>query len=242
MRMVRNNGWFSLLSGPRPARRAALVWAACALATAGATQAQTATESVILSFANFPRGANPFAPLLAGTGGALYGTTYEGGQSDLGVVFELAGGSYKVLYSFKGASDGAKPYAGLAQDAAGNLYGTTYQGGTANAGVVYKLTPSGQETVLYSFTGGADGGNPYAGVIVDSAGNLYGTAYGGGANNCTGGCGVVYKSTVWPRDGTSQLHGHAGWRQSLRRCDLRFRRQSIRDYLRGRSRVRGYGV
>jgi len=185
-----------------------LTWIACVLAAAGTARAQTAAESVILSFANFPRGANPYAPLLAGPGGALYGTASAGGQSDLGVVFELAGGGYKVLHSFKGGSDGAKPYAGVAQDAAGNLYGTTYQGGAANAGVVYKLTPSGQEAVLYSFTGGADGGNPYASLIVDSAGNLYGTTSAGGSTNCTGGCGVVYK--VSPAGQQTVLYSFAG--------------------------------
>jgi uncharacterized repeat protein (TIGR03803 family) len=66
-------------------------------------------------------------------------------------------------------------------DSARNIYGTTYLGGAANAGVVYKLTPSGHETLLYSFTGGADGPNPYAGVILDSAGNLYGATYQGGS-------------------------------------------------------------
>jgi uncharacterized repeat protein (TIGR03803 family) len=72
-------------------------------------------------------------------------------------------------------------------DSAGNLYGTTYFGGAANAGVVYQLDTSGQETVLYSFTGGADGAHPRAGVIRDCAGNLYGTAVEGGA------AGAVYR-------------------------------------------------
>jgi uncharacterized repeat protein (TIGR03803 family) len=90
-----------------------------------------------------------------------------------------------VLHNFQDLAD---PWAGVIQDSAGNLYGTTYYGGTANAGVVYKLDTSGHYTVLYSFMGGADGANPYAGVILDSAGNLYGTTEEGGENN-----GVVYK-------------------------------------------------
>jgi uncharacterized repeat protein (TIGR03803 family) len=77
----------------------------------------------------------------------------------------------------------------LALDSAGNLYGTTYGGGASNAGVVFKVAPTGRETVLYSFTGGADGGNPLVGVIRDRAGNLYGTADSGGAENA----GVVFE-------------------------------------------------
>jgi uncharacterized repeat protein (TIGR03803 family) len=65
-------------------------------------------------------------------------------------------------------------------DAEGNLYGTTYNGGASGAGVVYKITPSGQESVLYSFTGGTDGSNPYAGVIFGDDGYLYGTTLHGG--------------------------------------------------------------
>jgi uncharacterized repeat protein (TIGR03803 family) len=76
-------------------------------------------------------------------------------------------------------------------DAAGNLYGTTYQGGSASLGVVYKVSPSGQETVLHSFTGAPDGASPYAGVIADSAGNLYGTTCHGGSNNT----GAIYELT-----------------------------------------------
>jgi uncharacterized repeat protein (TIGR03803 family) len=78
------------------------------------------------------------------------------------------------------------------QDAAGNLYGTTVFGGSCNdAGMIFKLTPSGEETQLYAFTGGVDGANPWAGLIQDSSGNLYGTASGGGSN----GRGVVFKVT-----------------------------------------------
>jgi len=192
MRFGQDGGWFSPLFGLRPGRYAVLVLLAGALAAAGAAQGQTATETVVLSFANFPKGANPYAPLLRGTDGGLYGTTYEGGAENAGTVFELGAAGYKVLYSFKGGADGANPYSGVIQDSSGDLYGTTYQGGAANAGVVYRVTPSGQEKVLYSFTGGADGGHPYAGVLADSASTLYGTASTGGAGNA----GVVYKVTL----------------------------------------------
>src|SRR5712691_4877753 len=82
----------------------------------------------------------------------------------------------QTLYSFcaqSGCADGSFPYAGLIFDAAGNLYGTTSQGGTAGKGTVFELTPDGTETVLYSFKGGSDGANPYAGLILDASGALY---------------------------------------------------------------------
>lgn len=100
-----------------------------------------------------------------------------------------ASGQETVLYAFTGGTDGGGPYASLILRSAGNLYGTTYNGGASNAGVVYMLTPSSQESVLYSFTGGSDGGNPYAGVAMDSSGNLYGTTVAGGVYSQ----GVVYK-------------------------------------------------
>jgi len=182
-----------------------------ALAVMGVAQAQSATEQVIHSFGNFPYGANPYGTLIRDADGNLYGTTYEGGAADLGVVFKLdASGHYHLLYSFRGGTDGAKPYAGVIRDAAGNLYGTTNRGGTADAGVVYKLDPSGHETVLYSFTNGADGGYPRAGVIADSAGNLYGTTtVGGVAGDCNvRGCGVVYK--LDPAGHETVLYGFVG--------------------------------
>lgn len=89
-----------------------------------------------------------------------------------------------MLYSFTGGADGAFPlWVTLARDSAGNLYGTTAGGGTANAGVVFKIDPSGRETVLHSFSGGADGGSPYAGVVLGPKGQLYGTTAFGGQTN-----------------------------------------------------------
>ena len=80
-----------------------------------------------------------------------------------------------VLHHFASPPQGAYPEAGVVRDPAGNLYGTTVNGGAAGWGVVFKLDTAGRQTVLYNFTGGADGGNPSGGVIGDSAGNFYGT-------------------------------------------------------------------
>ena len=87
-----------------------------------------------------------------------------------------------VLYSFKGPPDAAEPRAGLIQDAQGNLYGTTYAGGASGWGAVFKLDTTGNETVLYSFTDGADGGSPIGGLVRDAEGNLYGATVTGGAS------------------------------------------------------------
>jgi uncharacterized repeat protein (TIGR03803 family) len=86
-----------------------------------------------------------------------------------------------VLHNFNAsAPKGQYPYAGLIRDSACNLYGTTWEGGTGGAGLVYKLDTAGHQRVLYSFTGGADGGYPFAGVVRDAPGNFYGTTeYGG---------------------------------------------------------------
>src|SRR5438045_599299 len=92
--------------------------------------------------------------------------------------------TFSTLYSFSRTPDGGYPYAGLIRDAAGNLYGTTPTGGACNAGTVFKLDTTGKETVLHSFTGGADGGDPWAGLVRDPAGNLYGTSYLGGDFTC----------------------------------------------------------
>ena len=99
-------------------------------------------------------------------------------------------GTLSVLYTFTGRPDGSFPFAGLIRDDKGNLYGTTYRGGSSNSGTVFKVDTAGNETVLYSFTGGADGGNPrHSSLVRDSAGNLYGTTGDGGSS----GFGVVFK-------------------------------------------------
>lgn len=143
-------------------------------------------------------GANPTAGLVEDNNGNLFGTTSQGGNgsSSAGTVFKLAppatvGAPWTetVLHTFTGGADGAHPYAGLILDSAGNLYGTTNGGGAFNYGTVFKLDSTGNETVLYSFTGFPDGASPYAGVVQDSAGNLYGTTGEGGAFNH----GTVYK-------------------------------------------------
>jgi len=142
--------------------------------------------------------------------GNLYGATSVGGASYDGTVYELrsGGGSwqYAKLYDFGSGGGTGGPLAALFMDKAGNLYGTTQGDGAYGWGSVFRLTPGSggwTETVLYSFTGGADGGNLYSNVVIDSNGNLYGTASQGGvgAKPCYGGngenagCGVVWEIT-----------------------------------------------
>jgi uncharacterized repeat protein (TIGR03803 family) len=166
-------------------------------------------SSVIWQFSGSPDGSNPRGPLLFDTAGNIYGTTDQGGTCSVsggcGIVFELvptvADGvtqwNETILYSFAGGTDGATPDCGLVMDSAGNLYGTTvYGGGSNNAGTVFKLSPpvSGTawtETVLYTFTGGADGGIPVGSLAADAKGKFYGFALHGG----TDGYGVVYEIT-----------------------------------------------
>jgi len=154
------------------------------------------TLSVLYSFAANPDGRGPGAGLIADAQGDLYGTTFKGGTSDLGTVFKLApGGTETVLHSFAGGEDGAFPNTDLIFDAAGNLYGTTYQGGPGNVGTVFKTAPDGTTTVIYAFTGGADGAYPFSGVTAGRRKKLYGTTWlGGDANACNGqGCGTVFE-------------------------------------------------
>ncbi len=128
--------------------------------------------------------------------GSFYGTTCRGGSGKAGVVFKIdTTGKLTVLHNFGGGLDGKFPYAGVFRDLEGNLYGTTTGGGPADAGVVYKIDTEGVETILYSFTGQADGSHPACRLIRDGAGNLYGTTWRGGLQQTSGigGTGVVFK-------------------------------------------------
>jgi len=159
-------------------------------------------------------GGGAVASMILDKKGNLYGTTYGGGAHQGGgtafKVRHLPDGSWKerVLHSFRSFRyDGIAPSNGsLAFDGAGNLYGTTFQGGShvcgeVNCGTIYRLSPqpSGhwKETILYNFDQGAGGYSPGGGVVIDQAGNLYGTT-GGGGGRCD--CGVIYKLSPNPDD------------------------------------------
>ena len=175
------------------------------------------TESVLYSFSGGSDGRQPHAGVVLGVSGVLYGTASSGGTfsancpSGCGTVFALtpgAGGwSQSILYAFAGGSDGSGPYANLTLDRSGNIYGTTMAGGTSGNGTVFLLAPfAGQwkESILHSFNGG-DGALPYGGLVFDTANNIYGTTYQGGAANY----GVVFELSptqggVWKE---TVLHG-----------------------------------
>ena len=154
------------------------------------------TETPINVFNGGSGGAIPYGgrPIFDQAGN-LYGTTFGGGggscSAGCGLVYELtpsAGGwTEKILYSFTGAGgDGASPWAGVIFDQAGNLYGTTEFGGANGYGTIYELSPSGSgwtEKVLYNFQNQADGAWPFAGLVFDRSGNLYGATTWGGTGN-----------------------------------------------------------
>ncbi len=147
--------------------------------------------TVLYAFTGGADGGRPGGNLARDAEGNLFGTTPYGNTS-VGTVFKVGpSGQETVLYAFTGGADGEEPEGGVIQDASGNLYGTTYWGGVTSGlcpygcGVVFKVDPSGNETVLYAFTGSADGGYPMGSLFRDAAGNLYGTTTGGGDGNGT---------------------------------------------------------
>jgi uncharacterized repeat protein (TIGR03803 family) len=176
---------------------------AAVFAVAGICPAQATTNSIPYSFTGQADGGFPHGGVIADASGNLYGTASSDGADHSGVVYKLTAPAQgqtawtqTTLYTFTGGADGATPYAGLFMDESGALYGTTYAGGGASGdGVVFKLTPPAQgqtnwtQTVLWSFTGGNDGGVPVCTLIQDSNGNLYGTTTLGG----TGVVGTVFE-------------------------------------------------
>jgi uncharacterized repeat protein (TIGR03803 family) len=181
-----------------------------------AGSAWSATGKLLHDFAGAPDGGYPQSDLVFDGHGNIFGTTYSGGTGGgcfggCGTVFELmpdgkGGFTEQVIHSFQGSPvDGQNPQAPLILDSTGNLYGTTVSGGVGlnGAGTVFELSPENgtwKETVLHSFSGSEDGGNPQGGVILDKKGNLYGTAAGGGTGvACAGGitgCGLVFELTL----------------------------------------------
>lgn len=166
-------------------------------------------ETVLHTFSGGSDGANPDSVLIFDSQGNLYGTTVNGGSSacggtGCGTVFRLSpDGVETVLYAFCSVGncvDGEAPGTGpLVMNKAGDLFGTTSFGGASHncngvgCGTVFNLDPSGEETVLHSFTDGRDGAFPSAGLIIDASGDLYGTAgYGGAKCNGSNTCGVVF--------------------------------------------------
>jgi uncharacterized repeat protein (TIGR03803 family) len=159
------------------------------------------TERILYSFTGTADGENPNGGLIIDTKGNLYGTTYQGGAGG-GSVFELhrnASGNWSlyVLTSFENAGFTISP---LVMDSNGNIYGTTQNGGgDGSFGRVFELIPNGKNwsyKELYDFTGMTDGGNPLGGLVLDSAGNLYGTTVYYGSPSCGGsGCGVIFEVT-----------------------------------------------
>lgn len=210
--------------------------ATCRLYGCGAVfkVAPDGTETVLHAFTAENDGSGPYGSLIADANGNLYGTTATGGSDGCGgidygcgTLFRVsAAGKEKVVYAFGGGSDGAYPMAGVVADKKGNLYGTTSDGGGGTqcivqfggCGTVFRIDRKGHETVLYAFSGGSDGANPLAGLIIDKAGNLFGTtAYGGNTSACnqgaSPGCGTVFEIAA---DGTEKTlyafnGGDDGW-------------------------------
>lgn len=196
------------------------------------------TQKVLYSFAGGNDGAYPSAGVAVIASGVLYGTTYGGGSVGMGTIFELlpsvSGWSEKVLYTFQGGTDGANPLADLLVTSSGALVGTTFQGGSvtisgaiySNWGTIFQLTPKGggvwTESLLYTFTGGTDGGSPESALILGANGVLFGSTFWGGNDNACPvsdflqGCGTVYQLapptggvTTWTESVLYTFTGHS---------------------------------
>ncbi len=181
-------------------------WAARLVAAILVTLAAAKTSSAQQNFKSMSLdvtdGANPWAGLVQGLDGSLYGAASSGGNDYHGTVFKITpSGTLLTVYDFcsqSGCTDGFEPFDTLVQATDGNLYGTTFSGGAYGYGTVFRLTTSGTLTTLYSFCAGgyppcADGDDPWGGLVQATDGNFYGTTQDGGTGTVGGG--TVFKIT-----------------------------------------------
>ncbi len=198
---------------------AACLVAGCILTVSSMSAAvEAALERVIYSFGANKSGSFPIGRLTT-TANGRYGVTQAGGGSQncrggCGSVYQFSGKTVTLIHGFTSGADGDTPRAGLVADAAGNLYGATGYGGTVNTscflgcGTIFKITPTGEKTTLYSFTGGSDGRTPNGNLLLDAAGNVYGTTQLGGSSHVEG-WGTVFK--ISPDGQETQLHIFQGY-------------------------------
>ena len=168
------------------------------------------SDEILYHFTDGSDGSGPNGRLIFDAAGNIYGTTTNGGTNGLGSVYELtpgtSGWTYHLLYSFTGGAEGARPLSDLMFDQGGSLYGATYTGGFSNCGTIYELTPSGgawTRQTLYAFHGTTDSGNPL-GLVMDSAGILYGNTIGAGCYRgvCYQGVGASTVFQLTPSNGS----------------------------------------
>jgi uncharacterized repeat protein (TIGR03803 family) len=158
----------------------------------GGTFFKISTNGVLTSLYGFSGYNNslPLAGVVQGSDGYFYGTTHGGGVNYLGTIFKVSSsGVLTNLHSFSGAADGEYPYGGLVFGTDGYLYGMASASGPNGNGTVFKISTNGAFSVLYSFTGGNDGGVPVSGLVLGSDHNFYGTTLYGGTNDA----GTVFK-------------------------------------------------
>ena len=214
------------------------------------------TVTIVYSFGSSSNdGTGPFAGLVQGSDSNFYGTTQygggNGGGNGYGTVFRISpGGNYTSLYSFgRFPNDGEYPVNGLVQGNDGNFYGTTEYGGANGEGTVFRISPGGNYTNLYSFAGPPkDGAGPFAGLVLGSDGNLYGTTESGGSGPCDSGdlgngCGIVFR--ISPSGSETNLHSFGNspddGQYPSRACYGQRREYLRNDRWRGHEQ-RGHGV
>jgi uncharacterized repeat protein (TIGR03803 family) len=180
--------------GPIPTRSVLRSLVALLTLSIASIPSQAQTYAIVHSFTGAPTdGDKPNGDLIQDAPGNLYGTSFQGGTHDLGVVFKLdPSGAETILHNFTGAADGSHPEGGLFQDPAGNFYGTTTAGGSSGLGVVFKLDTNNVLTSLHSFKGDSDGAQPFS-KLVSINGDLYGVTQSGGRSSSTCDCGTIFK-------------------------------------------------